>query len=289
MRKIAVFGHEHSTAHAERISTLLSELKCLGASLYYDTSYLSVLQSVYGIVSPQDGVIAQGQALDLDLAISLGGDGTLLRTARRVGSQGIPILGVNLGRLGFLTDLDIDAALELLPRLIQGDYQVEERTQIAVHVDGRYFGEVLNEVAILKRETGSMIRVHAQLDDDYLADYDCDGLIVSTPTGSTAYSLSAYGPLITPRSRCLLLAPVAPHALSMRPLVVEDSVVVRLSVTARNHSYLLVLDGQSKILPETARISLSLSPYRIKIVHLSGKSFAQRLRAKLHWATNVRG
>lgn len=288
MRKIAVFGHGHSTAHAEHINTMLCELKRLGANLYYDTSYLSILQSAYGIDPPKDGVIAQGEALDIDLALSLGGDGTLLQTARRVGSQGIPILGVNLGRLGFLTDLDIDVALGLLPRLVQGDYQVEERTQIAVYVDGRYFGDVLNDVAVLKRETGSMIRVHTQLDDDYLADYDCDGLIVSTPTGSTAYSLSAYGPLITPRSRCLLLAPVAPHALSMRPLVVEDEVTVHLSVTARNQSYLLVLDGQSKILPEAARVLLRLSDRRIKIVHLSGKSFAQTLRNKLHWATNVR-
>lgn len=288
MCKIAVFGHGHSATHAEHIQALLCELERLGVSLYYDASYLSVLQSSYGINPPKGGVIAEGQALDLDLALSLGGDGTLLHTARRVGSQGVPILGVNLGRLGFLTDLDIDAALSMLPRLVEGDYQVEERTQIAVHVDGRYFGDVLNDVAVLKRETGSMIRVHTQLDEDYLADYDCDGLIVSTPTGSTAYSLSVYGPLITPRSRCLLLAPVAPHALSMRPLVVEDDVTVHLSVTARNHSYLLVLDGQSKILPEGSRITLRLSEKRIKIVHLSGQSFAQTLRNKLHWATNVR-
>ena len=147
---------------------------------------------------------------------------------------------------------------------------------------------MLNEVALLKRETGSMITIHTMLGDDFLADYDCDGLIIATPSGSTAYSLGAGGPLMMPGSRCMLLTPIAPHSLTMRPLVVPEATDLELSVRARNNSYMLVLDGQARILPCGAKVRIRKSTRQLQVMHLSPYSFADTLRRKLLWAAPVR-
>lgn len=288
MYRIAIFGSEHTQRHTAHLRLLFDKLTRSDVALYYDAAFLEALQTSYGLTPPVAGVLPQGQALDVDAAISLGGDGTFLRTARRVGAQKIPILGINLGRLGFLTDMDIAEAPEQIDRLIEGDYTLELRTQLKVEVDGQYFGEVLNEVAILKRETGSMIGIHTLLDGNYLADYECDGLVVATPTGSTAYSLSVYGPIMMPQTRCMLLAPIAPHSLTMRPLVVSDDVEVSLEVSARNNSFLMVLDGQTKIFPCGVRIRITRAQHTISIIHLDRSVFADTLRRKLLWGAPVR-
>ncbi len=232
--------------------------------------------------------IADNEDLDLDFALSLGGDGNFLRTARRVASDGIPILGINLGHLGFLTDLDVEEACKLLPNLFTGDYTIEERKQIAVYLDDKFIGDALNDLAILKRETGSMISIHTLLDGDYLADYEGDGLIIATPSGSTAYSLSVYGPIITPNSPCLLLAPIAPHSLSIRPLVISDEMNLEMTVEARNCSYLMVLDGESRTLSCGTKIKVKTSIHKVKMLRLSERPFAETLQRKLHWARPLR-
>lgn len=227
--------------------------------------------------------------LDVDFVLSLGGDGTFLRAARRVFGQEIPVLGLNMGRLGFLTDMGIEEALPLLPRLFSGEYTLERRMLLSVEVDGHPYGQVLNDVALLKRETGSMISIHTLLGgEDYLANYECDGLIVSTPSGSTAYSLSAYGPLIMPQCRNMLLTPIAPHSLTMRPLVLPEDLSVEMTVTARNNTFLLVLDGQTKILPTGVKVRVQKSQSQLRIVHLRPYCFADTLRRKLLWGAPVR-
>lgn len=288
MYRIAVFGSTYSQHHADRLRLLFDELRRSDVALYYDVAFLEAVQSSYGLTPPVAGTLPEGEAIDADFAISLGGDGTLLRAARRVGSQKIPILGINLGRLGFLTDMDSVDAAPLIHRLFTGEYRVEQRGQLRVEVDGQYFGEVLNEVAILKRETGSMISIHTLIDDNYLANYECDGLVVATPTGSTAYSLSVYGPIMMPQTQCTLLAPIAPHSLTMRPLVVPDEVRIDLSVSSRNNSFLMVLDGQTKILSCGVPIRITRSEHTISIVHLGQSSFAETLRRKLLWGAPVR-
>lgn len=286
--KVAVFGTGYKSQHRQELELIFAELARPDVALYYDPSFDRIVRREYGIVPPAGQLLDLGTALDLDFAISLGGDGTFLRTARQLGGQDIPILGVNIGRLGFLTDIDAHEAAPLLHRLFEGAYTVERRMQLRVEVDGKHYGEVLNELAILKRETGSMISIHTLLDGAYLADYDCDGLIVATPTGSTAYSLSVYGPIMMPDAECALIVPIAPHSLSMRPLVVSDEAVIELSVTARNNSFMLTLDGQDKIVPCNTQIRVLKSTHCISMIRLRVMSYADTLRRKLHWGAPVR-
>lgn len=286
--KIALFGTGYKPQHSPLLQLILQELQSYDIALALDPTYHHILESEYHLALPPAEVLEYGSALDIDLAISLGGDGTFLRTARQLSGQDIPILGVNLGRLGFLTDIDAHELIEHLPRLLDGQYTLEKRQQLRVEVDGKYLGDVLNEIAILKRETGSMISITTHIDNTYLADYDCDGLVIATPTGSTAYSLSVYGPIIMPDTACMLLAPIAPHSLSMRPLVVSANSTLEMTVAARNHSFMLTLDGQAKIFNCGVAIRISQSPYAIQMIRLRGASYAEILRRKLHWGTPVR-
>ncbi len=288
MYRIAVFGTSHKQQHTEQLRQLFDELERREVELYFDSAFYQILTGEYDLHPRASGFVEEDQALAVDYAISLGGDGTFLRTARRVGAQGVPILGINLGRLGFLTDMNVAEAASLIDNLFTGACYIEERMQLRITVDGKVYGDVLNEVALLKRETGSMITIHTHLDDVYLADYDCDGLVVSTPTGSTAYSLSVHGPIIMPESACILLAPIAPHSLTMRPLVVSSDTVTTMSVSARNNSFLLVLDGQSRIVSCGATIKVERSPHTIRMLHLRKISYAEVLRRKLLWGAPVR-
>lgn len=288
IQRVAIFGTGHKEQHAPDLQRLFDELEHRGVAMYFDPKFHRALTESYKLTPRIAGYVEAGGALDVDCAISLGGDGTLLRTARRMASQAIPILGINLGRLGFLTDMNVAEASSLIGQLAEGYYSLQERMQLSIEVDGVSYGDVLNEVAILKRETGSMIRIHTQVDGAYLADYDCDGLVVSTPTGSTAYSLSVHGPIIMPDTPCILLAPIAPHSLTMRPLVVSSSTAIKMEVSARNNTALLVLDGQSKIIPCGATIGVRHSDVHVRMIQLRTTSFADTLRRKLLWGTSVR-
>ncbi len=288
MYKIGIFGSKYDRKHLEGLKGIFALLKRPDVSLFFERESYEVLRALLEDLKLQPSFIADDEPLELDYAISLGGDGNFLRTARRVATSEIPILGINLGRLGFLTDVDIEEAILLLDKLFTEEYRVEERKQLAVYVDDVFVGDVLNEVALLKRETGSMISIHTLLDDDYLANYEGDGLIVATPSGSTAYSLSVYGPIITPNSPCFLLAPVAPHSLSIRPLVVAEQMRLKMRVEACNNSFLLVLDGKSQTLTCGTEISVQTSPHKIKMLRLTERPFAETLQRKLAWARPLR-
>ena len=159
---------------------------------------------------------------------------------------------------------------------------------LSVEVDGTHYGEVLNDIALLKRETGSMITLHTRLEGKELANYECDGLVISTPSGSTAYSLSAYGPLMMPQTRAMLITPIAPHSLTIRPLLLPEEQTIELTVSARNNTFLIVLDGQTKILPCGVRIRIRKSTNTLRLLHLDDYSFTDTLRKKLLWAAPVR-
>lgn len=289
MYKIALIASQHLEGHAAHLAALLEQLERPELRLYMDASFEQQLAERFDLHPQLAGYLPPHPSpLDVDFVLSLGGDGTFLRAARRVFGQEIPVLGLNMGRLGFLTDRGVAEALPLLDRLFMGQYTLEARMLLSVEVDGHYYGDVLNEVALLKRETGSMISIHTLLGEDYLADYDCDGLIVATPSGSTAYSLGAGGPLMMPGARSILLTPIAPHSLTMRPLVIPEHTELELSVSARNNSYLLVLDGQTKILPCSSTVRITKSPRQLQVLHLEPHSFAQTLRRKLLWGAPLR-
>lgn len=227
-----------------------------------------------------------------DLAVSMGGDGTFLRTAAATGDRGIPILGINTGHLGFLADVTPERIPEALEMIYQGRSVVESHSVIAVSCNNdhplRTFPYALNEVALLKHDNSSLINIRTEINGDLLADYIADGLIISTPTGSTGYALSVGGPIIAPDSDAFCIAPVAPHSLNVRPFVVKDDVDIRLTVKSRSHRYLLSIDGRSESLAETIEIHLRRASHSVGVVKVEHLKFFDTLRDKMLWGADHR-
>ena len=228
---------------------------------------------------------------DLDLCIGLGGDGSLLDTVGLVGRSEIPVLGINLGRLGFLSNVrleDVDAAIEAIRH---GHYSLQDRSLLEVTDHADKLGKrnfALNEVSVHKRDTSSMIAIHVDLGADYLNTYWSDGLIISTPTGSTAYSLSSGGPIIYPTSDVLIINPISPHNLNVRPFVVPDHFTITLQLEARADFCLLNLDSRSTSIDGHSRVTIRRAPFSMKMVQLEGNDFLSTLRTKLNWGLDQR-
>ena len=204
----------------------------------------------------------------------------------------IPILGVNTGRLGFLADVKAQEIERTIDALYEGDYAIDTRAVIKVETDGqplKGYCCALNDVAILKRDNASMITIHATVNGDYLTTYQADGLIMSTPTGSTAYSLSNGGPIIVPGTHVFSLTAVAPHSLNVRPIVFSEDCEIKLTVESRTQNYLVALDGRSEKLPDTTRLTLRKAPYRVKVIKRAGTKYFHTLREKMMWGADQRG
>lgn len=288
--KFALFGNIYQAKKSASIQNVLSCLSEFGAELSVDKEYYEFLNEQQQLDVPA-GSIFSGNDFQADFAISMGGDGTFLKTAARVGHRNIPILGVNMGRLGFLADIAPQEIASCLKALYADDYAVEDRAVIRVVAEVEQLSEgdcALNDVAILKRDTASMISIRASIDGEYLTTYQADGLIVSTPTGSTAYSLSNGGPIIVPGTGVLLMTAVAPHSLNIRPIVIPDTAEITLEVESRSHSFLVAIDGRSESCVEGTRLRLRRAPYNIKVVKRSGKKYFATLREKMMWGADVR-
>ena len=285
--KFALFGNIYQTKKSAAIQKVLSCLSEWGAVLSVDQEYFDYLCHDQLLDVPAAHVFS-GDDFEADFAISMGGDGTFLKTAARVGSRNIPILGVNMGRLGFLADIAPQGIESCLHALHEDDYAVESRAVIQVALSDELLGSALNDVAILKRDTASMISIRTSINGEYLTTYQADGLIVSTPTGSTAYSLSNGGPIIVPGTGVLVMTAVAPHSLNIRPIVILDSAVVTLDVESRSHSFLVAVDGRSEKCAEGTRITLRRAPYNVQVVKRSGKQYFSTLREKMMWGADVR-
>lgn len=226
-----------------------------------------------------------------DLVISIGGDGTFLRTTAAIGKKDIPIFGINAGRLGFLADISENELVTAMEEVLSGKYTIEQRSLLQLSTENKLFDEynyALNEIAVLKQDTASMITVNADIDGEFLNSYEADGLIVATPTGSTAYSMSVGGPIITPTASNFILAAVAPHSLTTRPLVVNDFSTITLSVESRSGSFLISVDGRSKTLAATTRLTIKKAGFTLKVVKRPGQSFYATLREKLMWGADSR-
>lgn len=223
-----------------------------------------------------------------DLVIVLGGDGTLLSVARLVGERELRVLGVNLGGLGFLTEVSTSEALAAIDRVFAGTFQLDRRSTLAVRVRRRgalvAASQVLNDAVINKSALARIIDLRTSVDGEYLCVYKADGLIVATPTGSTAYSLSAGGPVVSPGVGVILLSPICPHTLTQRPLVVPDSALVAVELSAPDQDVVLTLDGQEGIpLADGDVIEIAKSPHVVALVRTGGRGFHSVLREKLHW------
>ena len=227
----------------------------------------------------------------VDYVISMGGDGTFLEAANKVGDREIPILGVNMGRLGFLADVLPSEIETTLDHVLRGDHIIEDHTVIKLETNGETVEcnpFALNDIAVLKRDSASMISIRAYVNGDFLVNYQADGLIIATPTGSTAYSLSNGGPIIVPQSGSLCITPVAPHSLNIRPIVINDTSVIKLEVCSRSHNFLVAVDGRSMKMAEETRLTICKAPYTIKLIKLKSQRYFSTLHEKLMWGADTR-
>lgn len=227
----------------------------------------------------------------VDYVISMGGDGTFLEAANKVGDREIPILGVNMGRLGFLADVLPSEIETTLDHVLRGDHIIEDHTVIKLETNGETIEcnpFALNDIAVLKRDSASMISIRAYVNGDFLVNYQADGLIIATPTGSTAYSLSNGGPIIVPQSGSLCITPVAPHSLNIRPIVINDTSVIELEVCSRSHNFLVAVDGRSMKMAEETRLTIRKAPYTIKLIKLKSQRYFSTLHEKLMWGADTR-
>lgn len=235
--------------------------------------------------------LSDEQCTDADVAISIGGDGTFLQTANRVSLKGISILGINAGRLGFLAEVcrqDIEKAIHCLATK---NYHIEERSVLRLKIEreGREESRfALNDIAILKRDSSSMISIHTKIDGIYLNTYMADGLVISTPTGSTAYSLSIGGAIIAPQADVVSITPVAPHSLNVRPIVIQDKSKISLEVESRNHNYLVATDGRSETCEDLTKLYIEKATHKVKIIKPNDNTFFDTLRTKMMWGAGRR-
>lgn len=289
--RFAIFGNIYQSRKSANIQKILACLDEHDAEVCIERRFYDYLVSTGRIAEGSVGLF-DDSLFEADFVISMGGDGTLLRAAGHVGSKGTPILGVNMGRLGFLADVLPSEIEEAIASLYDGNYDIENHTVIQAEADGRPLqgpSYALNDIAVLKRDNASMITIHAEVDGEYLVTYQADGLIVSTPTGSTAYSLSNGGPIIVPCTGTLCLTPVAPHSLNIRPIVIPDGTVINLTVESRSHNFLIAVDGQSEKCAEDTSLTIRKAPYTIRIVKRSGHRYFSTLREKMMWGADSRG
>lgn len=295
--RFALFGNEYQAKKSASVQLVLEGLRRHGAEIDVDKPYYDYLTTGLGMDVRADGLF-EGYNFDADYAVSLGGDGTFLKTANRVLVKHTPVIGVNTGRLGFLAEVlptEFDQALSEIyggkcsfeeHTVIQMETQTDKGDSDALPMEGSPYA--LNDIAILKRDSASMITIRAFVNGDFLMTYQADGLIVSTPTGSTAYNLSNGGPIIIPQSGSVCITPVAPHSLNVRPIVINDTSVVQLEVESRSHNFLVAVDGRSERFREGTRIVIRKAPYTVRVVKLQSKRYFSILREKLMWGADQR-
>lgn len=286
----AIFGNSFQPRKSQSLMRVLDFLRSNGARIIFDRTFYDFLTAEQNQELGEVGTF-EGDDFNADYVISMGGDGTFLKAAVRVGIKSIPLIGINMGRLGFLADVlpgEVETALQAV---LEGNYNIEEHTAIQISTNGGDFDGchyALNDIAVLKRDIASMIGIHTSIDGSFLVNYQADGLIVSTPTGSTAYSLSNGGPIIVPQTRTLCLTPVAPHSLNIRPIVISDSSTVTLEVESRSHNYLVAVDGRSYTMHEGSTVTISKAPFVTRIVKPNGRRYFSSLRDKMMWGADKR-
>jgi NAD+ kinase len=289
--RFALIGNEYQAKKSVAIQRLFDLLRARGSELYIERSYHDFLKSDGALDLWCTGVFDELN-VEVDYVISMGGDGTFLKAASIVGDRGIPILGINMGRLGFLADVlpsEVDKALQ---EIFSQRCSVEDHAVIMIEADGvpvSAYPYALNDIAVLKRDDASMITLRCSVNGEFLVTYQADGLLISTPTGSTAYNLSTGGPIVVPSANILCITPVAPHSLNIRPIAINDDCVIDLEVESRSHNYLVAIDGRSVKMREGTRLTIRKAPYKVKIVRLSTTRYFSTLREKLMWGADQRG
>ena len=287
--QIAIFGNTNRSIVLSYLQLLFGFLKDKDVKCLLDSNLYAYTEA--NGLSVADSAMIENDDFEADLALSIGGDGTFLKTAAHIGNKQIPILGINTGRLGFLTNSSDETILSTIEQVLQKQYQTEVRSLLFVETsDGKSltYPYALNEVAVLKQDTSSMIAVSATVNGEPVHTYQSDGLIVSTPTGSTAYSMSVGGPIVVPHAQSIILSPVASHSLNVRPLIIPDNWTIELEVDSRTGSFLLALDGRSRILEQTTKLRITKAKHIINIITQPNHTFFDTLKNKLMWGVDKR-
>lgn len=289
--KIAIHGRVFNEPAKPYIQSMFDELKSRAVEVQISQTYLQIL--IEANVETYFHAVFN-DSLDYkkaDFVLSLGGDGTLLDSLTFIGANETPILGINTGRLGFLATVSPENLIVELAMLFQGKYEIEKRTLVSIDSNIDIFNGVnfgLNELGIMKTDTSSMIVIKTYLNNEFLNSYWADGLIVSTPTGSTGYNLSVGGPVVTPGADIFVISPMSPHNLNVRPLVVSDNSTLRFEVESRSGSFLVSLDSRSKVVEDSTVISLKKESFKAYLVKIRGSDFLNTLRSKLNWGLDSR-
>jgi NAD+ kinase len=290
--KVAIYGRKITKQNSVYFETVLQSIKALGWTAVLQHELNEQLIKKVGI-NPNHETFQHYSDFKtgIDLAVSIGGDGTFIQTVKYIRDSGVPIIGVNQGRLGFLANVaaeDFELAIQMVK---DKNFEHQKRSLLRIKTTSNLFQDdniALNEVTLHKKDTSSMITVHASLDDNYLNSYWADGLIVATPTGSTAYNLSCGGPIITPGCQVHILTPIAPHNLNVRPMVVPDNFDINLSVEGRERKYLLSLDSISKSISQGEEVSISKAEFLINVIKFQDNNFLDTIRNKMSWGLDKR-
>ena len=291
--RVLVFGKQYKDKDLPQVQEALDALQAEGIAISIFDAYLQDIRAAVKL--PKNWEIFANyedfRIQSVDFVVVLGGDGTMLAATTLVRDTGVPMLGINLGRLGFLASIDKTHIRQSITMLARGQYRIEERTTLYLESSPHIFGEMpfaLNDCTLLKRDTSSMITIHTFLNGDYLSSYWADGIIIATPTGSTGYSLSCGGPIIFPDSANFVITPVAPHNLNVRPLVLSDDSVIAFEVEGRADNFICSLDSRFELVGNHHQLAVRKNGFPIKLVQLQDTTFLNTIRAKLGWGEDVR-
>jgi NAD+ kinase len=289
--RIGLHGRDFKEKSSRFIEKLLGQLMNYGTEIWLSSKLVKQVESS-SLKKVRFKTFEFGDNLkSLDFFFSLGGDGTMLESVTYVGKAEVPILGINTGRLGFLATTSREHADDALDSLFKGNYKIESRTLLKLISSPKLFGSInyaLNDLTIMKKDTSSMITVHVFLDGELLNSYWADGIIVSTPTGSTGYSLSCGGPLVYPKSESFVITPVSPHNLGSRPIVIADNSEISFQVEGRSKKYLVSLDSRFETIDDSVKLVVKKEKFKVKLVMLPGHHYFKTLRQKLNWGLDVR-
>lgn len=291
--KVAIYGQVYQDNALEYVIELLEELQRTAAVVVFEAQFYRMLGGDATLGSYDTFTHEEGLDNSFDLFVSFGGDGTILRAITYIRDLGIPIVGVNTGRLGFLSTFKKEEVRRVVTEFRAGAYHLVERSLVAVYADFdipefESMNFALNEVSVSRKDTTSMITIETYLNDEYLTSYWADGLIIATPTGSTGYSLSCGGPVITPTAQSLVITPIAPHNLNARPLVISDNTVIRLKVSGREQHHLVSLDSRIATIENGKELTVKKADFSIQMVEYTSESFLKTIRNKLLWGEDRR-
>lgn len=287
--KVAIFGQYYQNDTRPIIKDIFVFFNRNNVELVIEENFLKILYEEK-ILERQYKTFASHKDLDssFDILISIGGDGTILRATTFVRDSGIPILGVNAGRLGFLAKVQKEKIELFLQIVLEKKYTLSKRTLLSIECPDIDINFAMNEIAISRKATTSMITIETSLNGEYLNSYWADGLIISTPTGSTGYSLSCDGPILTPEVKGLVITPIAPHNLNARPLVIPDDTEIKLKVSGREEEYLVALDSRITTISNNSELVIKKTPFKINMVEIPEETFLKTLRTKLLWGEDKR-